>query len=118
VGTAYHFRKLHGEPRLVLRARHESLGRFLTAAVWAGLCLALAAAVIYGLRRPSAAARAYRYWPSLAAILGTVWLFLLPAGVVGLALLVAALCVLIARSRKRQTTGPETSNVGQGLSAS
>jgi hypothetical protein len=101
VGTAYHFRKLHGQPRLVLRARHEDLSRGLSAIIWAGLCLALAAAVVQGLRRPDALASAYRYWPWLAAITGTAWLFLLPAGVFGLALLVTALCVLIARLRKR-----------------
>ena len=109
-GTAYHFRKLHGEPRLVLRARHEDLTRFVSAVVWAGLCLALAIAAIYGLRRPDAAALAYRCWPWLAAVTGAAWLFLLPAGVFGLALLVTALCVLIARLQKRQTTGSGISN--------
>jgi len=104
VGTRYHFRKLHGEPRLVLRARHEDLSRGLSAIIWAGLCLALATAAIQGLRRPDVLARAYRCWPWLAAIAGTAWLFLLPAGVFGLALLVTALCVLIARMRKRRTT--------------
>lgn len=116
VGTAHHFRKLHGEPRLVLRARHESLGRSLSAIVWAGLCLALATAVIQGLRRPGAAALAYRLWPWLAAVAGTAWLFLLPAGVFGLALLVTALCVLIARWQKRPTTDSEKSFVEQGIS--
>jgi hypothetical protein len=104
VGTAYHFRKLQGEPRLVLRARHENLGRFLIAVLWGGLCLALAAVAVYGLRRPNAAALAYRGWPWLAVVTGTVWLFLLPLGVIGLALLVTGLGVLIARSRKPQTT--------------
>jgi prepilin-type processing-associated H-X9-DG protein len=116
VGTAYHFRKLHGEPRLVLSARHENLSRCLSAIVWAGLCLALATAAICGLRRPNAAALASRGWPWLAAVTGTAWLFLLPAGVFGLALLVTALCVLIARSRKRQTTDSEISNIEQGVS--
>jgi hypothetical protein len=69
--------------------------------VWAGLCLALAAAVVQGLRRPDALARAHRIWPWLAAVAGTAWLFLLPAGVFGLALLVTALCVLIARLPKQ-----------------
>jgi len=116
VGTAYHFRKLHGKPRLVLRARHENLGRCLSAIVWAGLCLGLATTAICGLRRPNAAALAYRGWPWLAAVAGTAWLFLLPAGVLGLALLVTALCVLIARSRKRQKTDSETSNIEEGIS--
>jgi len=111
VGTAYHFRKLHGEPRLVLRARHEDLTRFVSALVWAGLCLALATAAVYGLRRPNAAELAARGWPWLAAVAGTAWLFLLPAGLLGLALLVAALCVLIARSRKRRTTDSKTSEI-------
>jgi drug/metabolite transporter (DMT)-like permease len=97
VGTAYHFRKLHGEPRLVLGARHESLDRGLTAVIWAGLCLTLAITVIRGLRRPDALKRAHRHWPWLAAIAGTAWLFLLPAGVLGLVLLVTALCLLITR---------------------
>jgi len=104
VGAAYHFRKLHGKPDLVLRVRHESLSRWLSAGVWAGLCLALATAAVYGLRRPNAAALAYRGWPWLAAVAGTAWLFLLPAGVLGLALLVTALSVLIARARESQTT--------------
>lgn len=100
VGTAHHFSKLHGEPRLVLRARHESLTHGLTALVWAGLCLALAAAVVGSLRRPDILVRARRDWPWLAMVLGTVWLFLLPAGVLGLVLLVTALCVLITRARQ------------------
>ncbi|MGI6417877.1 MAG: DUF1559 domain-containing protein [Thermoguttaceae bacterium] len=101
VGIAHHFRKLHGQPRLVLRVRHESLTRWLSAAVWAGLCLALAAAAIYGLRRPDAAAVARRGWPWLAALAGGAWLFLLPWGIFGLALLVTAVSVQISRSRKQ-----------------
>ena len=77
----------------------------MSAVVWAGLCLALAVAAIYGLRRPDATALARHRWPWVAAVAGAAWLFLLPAGVFGLALLVTALCVLIARSQKRQTTG-------------
>jgi hypothetical protein len=100
VGMAYHFRKLHGEPRLVLSARHDSLDRGLAAIVWAVLCLALAIAMVRGLRRTDSLARVRRYWPWLAAIAGTAWLFLLPVGVLGLILLVTALCVLIARLRK------------------
>jgi hypothetical protein len=99
VGTAHYFRKLHGQPRLVLRARHENWSRLLFALVWAALCLALATAVVQVLRRPNAAALARRSWPWLAAVAGTAWWFLLPAGVFGLALLVTALCALIARLR-------------------
>jgi hypothetical protein len=82
-----------------LRVRHEDLTRALTALVWAALCLALAIAVIKVLRRPNAAALARHYWPWLAAVIGTAWLFLLPAGVFGLALIVTASYVLIARLR-------------------
>jgi len=63
-----------------------------------------------------AGAALYRGWPWLAAVTGMAWLFLLPAGVFGLALLVTALCVLIARLRKRQTTGSNISKVEQGIS--
>jgi len=101
VGTPCHFRKLHGQPRLVVRVRHESLTRWLSAAVWAGLCLALAAAAIYGLRRPDAAAVARRGWPWLAALAGGAWLFLLPWGIFGLALLVWAVSVQISRRRRQ-----------------
>ncbi|MFO7907292.1 MAG: hypothetical protein R6U98_31880, partial [Pirellulaceae bacterium] len=101
-GSPYHFRKLHGQPRLVLNVRHEDLDRFLIAVVWAGLCLVLAAAAVYGLRRPDAAVLAYRGWPWLAAVAGTAWLFLLPAGVFGLALLVVSLWVLMGRSPTRK----------------
>ena len=103
-GTPYHYRKLHGKPDLVLRARHGNVNRFAFAVVWAGLCLALASVSVYGLRRPDAAALASRGWPWLAAVGGVAWLFLLPVGVLGLALLVTALCVLIARLKKQQTT--------------
>jgi hypothetical protein len=102
VGTAYHFRKLHGDPRLVLDARHESLTRTVLALIWAGLCLALAVTVTHILKRPNAAVLARRYWPWLAALAGIVWLFLLPAGVCGLVLLVTALCVLVRRVRQRR----------------
>lgn len=100
VGTAYHFRKLHGDPRLVLDARHESLLRTLLALVWAGVCLALSVAASQLLRRPRAAHAARRGWPWLALALGAIWLFLLPLGVFGLLLLVAAACALVARVRK------------------
>jgi len=98
-GTAYHFRKLHGDPRLVLHARHEDLTRALSAVVWAALCLTLAIVVIQVLGRPNAAALAQRYWPWLTAVIGTAWLFLLPAGVCGLVLVMTASYVLIARLR-------------------
>ena len=116
VGTAHHFRKLHGDPRLALSARHEDLSRGVVALVWAALCLVLATAVIQGLRQPAALARAYRGWPWLAALAGTAWLFLLPAGVFGLVLLITALCVLIARRRKPRPTVPETSHAEPGIS--
>jgi nitric oxide reductase large subunit len=114
VGTAHHFRKLHGQPRLVLRARHEDWGRVLSALVWAGLCLALAIAVIQVLRRPNAAALARRSWPWLAAVTGTAWWFLLPAGVFGLALLVTALCALIGRLRNGMRSPPEATEKAVG----
>lgn len=101
VGTPHHFSKLQGEPRLVVRAYHEDLRRGLTAMVWAGLCLTVAVAVIHGLRRPDALARAYRGWPWLAAVAGIAWLFLLPAGVLGLALLIVGLCTLLGRLRTK-----------------
>ena len=104
VGTAYHFRKLHGQPRLVLRVRHEDVDRLVIALVWAGLCLAIAAVAIYGLSHTHATALAFAGWPWLAAIAGTAWLFLLPAGFLGLALLIASSCVLITRSRKQHKT--------------
>ena len=115
VGSAYHFRKLHGEPHLVLRARHETLTRVLSALVWAGLCLAVAVVVIRALRRPHALARAYRNWPWLAAVAGTVWMFLLPAGVAGLVLLVTASCALVARLRPQQAPVSPVSNAGKGV---
>jgi len=99
-GAAHHFRKLHGEPRLVLRAWHENLYRGLSALAWAALCLAVAAVLIGALRHPDALARAYRSWPWLAALAGAAWLFLLPAGIIGWALLVTALGVLVGRWRK------------------
>ena len=99
-GTAYHFRKLHGEPRLNVRVRHESLNRYLSAVVWAVACLALAAAALSGLSRAPSPTRAARVWPWLVALAGTSWMFLLPAGVCGFLLLVVALCVLVVRWRK------------------
>ncbi len=101
-GTAYHFRKLHGDPRLTISVRNESLTRLAIALLWAALCLIVAGVAIHGLRRPNAAAFASRAWPWFAALAGTTWLFLLPAGVFGCALLVTSLCVLIARSRRRE----------------
>ncbi|MDY0168824.1 MAG: hypothetical protein RBS80_19925 [Thermoguttaceae bacterium] len=73
--------------------------RRLTAGIWAALCLALAAVVIHVLRRPNAPALVHRFWPWLAALLGAVWLFLLPLGFFGLVLLAVALCALIAQCR-------------------
>jgi len=101
VGTPHHFSKLQGEPRLVVRAYHEDLRRGLTAMLWAGLSLTVAATVIHGLRRPDALARVSRGWPWLAAVAGIAWLFLLPAGVLGLALLITGLCTLLGRLRMR-----------------
>jgi hypothetical protein len=66
----------------------------------------LACLAIWVFRRPNAAGLAHRYWPWAAAVGGTVWLFLLPASVVGMALLVTALCVLISRWRKRAQSHP------------
>jgi hypothetical protein len=95
----------------VVRARHENVDRLLTALVWAGICLALATAAIYGLTRPNAAVLAKRLWPWLVALAATIWLFLLPAGMLGFILLVIALSVLIARSQKQPTTDSGTTGV-------
>ncbi|MEN6451285.1 MAG: DUF1559 domain-containing protein [Thermoguttaceae bacterium] len=111
VGVAHHFRKLHGDPRLAVRVRHEDLGRGLSAVIWAGLCGALAAVAAVGLTRSDAMLRAHRSWPWLAAVAGSAWLFLLPAGVFGLLLLAPAFCVLMTHVRKRQPAGPANANV-------
>ena len=100
VGTAYHFSKLHGDPRLVLRARHEDIDRLVTALIWAGLCLAMGAGAIYGLRRARATAIGAVGWSWLGVCGGIVWLFLLPLGFLGWLLLVISLGVAITRSRK------------------
>ena len=99
VGTAHHFRKLHGDPRLALRARHQEWDRYLTSLIWAGFCLLLAAAAIRGLTRPKLAKRVRRDWPIWALVGGVAWLFLLPAAILGWLLLVMAACVLVARTR-------------------
>jgi hypothetical protein len=104
VGTAYHFRKLHGEPRLVLHARHEDLTRWLFAIVWAGLCLAFAVAAIQLLKRPDASKIVCRFWPWLATVGGVIWLFLLPVGFIGFLVLVTSLCVQVTRMQKRKAT--------------
>lgn len=85
----------------MLNTRHEGLDRLLIATGWAALCLLLAGAAVYVLRRPDAAVLARRTWPWLAVIAGMAWLFLLPAGVLGLGLVVASLWVLISRSGRR-----------------
>ena len=99
-------RKLHGEPRLMLRARHEDLGRRLSAVIWAALCLALCVAAVQTLWRPKALSRARQHWPWLALIAGAAWLFLLPAGVCGLLLVAIALCALAARLAKAPAAPP------------
>jgi hypothetical protein len=100
VGTEYYFRKVHGDPRLTVRVRDRTLGRWIGASVWAVLCLALAVVAIEGLRRPDAVRRVRQHWPWLVAAAGAVWLFLLPLGGFGLLLLTTALCVLIKRSQR------------------
>ncbi len=116
VGMAYHFRKLHGEPRLLLRARHEDLGRRLSAVIWAALCLALCVAAVQTLRRPKALSRARQHWPWLALIAGAAWLFLLPAGVCGLLLVAIALCALAVRLAKAPPPGPKTASAERAVS--
>jgi hypothetical protein len=109
VGTEYYFRKVHGDPRLTVRVRDRTLGRWIGASVWAVLCLAVAVGAIEGLRRPNAARRIRQHWPWLAAVAGAIWLFLLPLGGFGLLLLITALCVLILRrQRKPASTGDQS----------
>jgi len=100
VGVAYHFGKLHGDPRLVLQVHHANRERRRAAILWAGFCLALAVVFVRYLRRPDAAAKFARRWPWLAIIVGVVWLFLLPAGAFGLAVAVIAAWVLVARAHR------------------
>ncbi len=114
VGTPYHFSKLHGDPRLVLHARHEDIDRLVTAVVWAGLSLAMAAAAIYGARRARATSAKFRGWPWLGVGGGIVWLFLLPVGILGWILLVISLGRLITRSRKEQATRVDPRRSGTG----
>jgi prepilin-type processing-associated H-X9-DG protein len=98
VGNAYHFRKLQGDPRLILQARHENIGRMLTAALWAGICLALAITIIRVLRRPNATELAQHVWPWLVAAAGVAWLFLLPISLAGLVLTIVAIWTLRSRA--------------------
>ncbi|MHB8952966.1 MAG: DUF1559 family PulG-like putative transporter [Pirellulaceae bacterium] len=100
VGIAYHFGKLHGDPRLVLQVHHVDRARRLAAILWAGLCLGLAVVFVRSLRRPDAAALVARRWPWLAVLVGVAWLFLLPAGAFGLAVATIAAWVLVARRRR------------------
>ena len=106
VGTPYHFRKLHGDPRIVLSTRHEHLTHWLAAVIWAAFCLGLAAVAIYALRRSDLMTWLNRGWPWLAAVAGIAWLFLLPAGVLGLIVFVIALCVLFSRASQQTADGP------------
>ena len=102
VGVAYHFRKLQGNPRLVLETRHEEIGRWAIAVLWAAICLVLAAAVIVGMRRPNAAELAQRNWPWFAAAAGAAWLFLLSVSFGGVVLMLAALWGLKRRVLARR----------------
>ncbi|NLS94913.1 MAG: DUF1559 domain-containing protein [Planctomycetaceae bacterium] len=114
VGTPFHFSKLHGDPRLVLHARHEDIDRLVTAVVWAGLCLAMAAAAVYSVRRARATSTRFRGWRWLGVGGGIVWLFLLPVGVLGWILLVISLGRLITRSRKEQAAKVDRLRIGAG----
>ncbi len=105
VGIAYHFGKLQGDPRLVLQIHHADRDRRLAAILWAGLCLGLTAVFVRYLRRPNAAAMVARRWPWLAVVVGVVWLFLLPAGVFGLAVAMIAGWVLVARANRPSAGG-------------
>lgn len=102
VGTAYHFSKLHGEPRLVLRARHEDIDRLVTGVVWAGLSLTLAAVALFALSRGRGKSVGIHGLSWLGVGGGIVWLFLLPVGFLGWLLLVISLGAVISRSRKGQ----------------
>ncbi|MBM4088106.1 MAG: DUF1559 domain-containing protein, partial [Planctomycetes bacterium] len=99
-GVAYHFGKLHGDPRLVLQVRHSDRDRWLAAFLWAGLCLFVALLFVRILRRPDAATVVARHWPWWAVVIGVIWLFLLPAGGFGLAVAFIAAWVLIARTHR------------------
>jgi hypothetical protein len=99
VGQPYSFSKVRGEPKLVLEARHRDLKTWSAGAVWALLCLAIAASFAHAVTRADAVPIIHRAWPWLAAAVGTAWLFLLPAGPLGLALIVAGLGTLAWRSR-------------------
>lgn len=100
VGTPYHFRKLHGDPRLVVAVQHEDLRYYFSAFVWAIVCAAMAAVAIFSLRKTETLARALHNWPWLAALAGLAWLFLLPGGAFGLVPIFIALWALTARSGK------------------
>ena len=100
VGVAYHFGKLHGDPRLVLQVHHVDRDRRLAAYLWAGLCLAVVVVAVFILRRSDASAVVARSWPWGAIVVGVAWLFLLPAGVFGLVVAMIAAWVLVARTRK------------------
>jgi hypothetical protein len=101
VGQAYHFSKVLGEPKLVLRVRHRDLVRYAAAAAWAALCFGLAAVVFFVATRSGAGRWLGRGWPWLASLLGAAWWFLFPLGGVGLVLVLVGLSALAWRTRPR-----------------
>jgi hypothetical protein len=104
VGKPQHFMRILGDPKLVVSARHQDLGRWSGRLVWAALCLGFAAFLLIALSQSRVWAFIYAQWPWFAAATGVAWLFLLPLGLGGLLLAVPAIAVLAWRTRARTAT--------------
>jgi hypothetical protein len=104
VGKPQHFMRLLGDPKLTLTARHHDLTRWSASIAWALLCFALAALFVVAFAHVQAWVWLQRHWPWLAVALGAAWLFLLPLGVGGFALVLLGISVLAWRTRYLHAT--------------
>jgi hypothetical protein len=99
VGKPQHYMRLLGDPKLTLSARHEDVTRWSGSAAWAVLCLALGGILAVTLARSQTTAWLANQWPWLGVAAGIAWLFLLPAGPVGLVVLIIGASALAWRTR-------------------
>src|SRR5262249_37562621 len=105
-GNSHYFIRLLGDPKLTLATRRHDINQWLASGLWASLCIALTAMLVFAFTRTQVSIWLRSSWPWLAVAIGCAWLFLLPLGLAGCVLIAVGASVAAWRTRRPRQVQP------------